>query len=167
MLHEVVKAVSAIRGPVASDVNDEVALRGYKFRIVFGRSLRLQRGRMKQSGIRSRVRGCGAFWFRGLRSGFRVSPLREQRSRHGSYPRHQTQSGNEFHGMAFHGCPPIRFDVASTCSITRRVLPPRIFWISLAEYPLARSALVICGKCDASSIPNGMFAPSKSEPRPI
>src|SRR6185436_5076355 len=54
----------------------------------------------------------------------------------------------------------------STASITRRTLPPRIFVTSASEYPFFSSASVILGSFDASSIPSGIVAPSKSEPRP-
>jgi len=46
------------------------------------------------------------------------------------------------------------------------MLPPRIFCTSAAEYPLAMSAAVSFGSFEASSIPIGIVAPSKSEPRP-
>src|SRR5205085_407015 len=54
----------------------------------------------------------------------------------------------------------------SFCSITRSKLPPRILRMSSSEYPLRISASVIFGNLEASSMPSGMLAPSKSEPRP-
>src|SRR5436190_22639830 len=60
----------------------------------------------------------------------------------------------------------LRAAARSTCSITRRMLPPRIFSTSASEYPFFNSASVIFGSPAALSIPIGIVAPSKSEPRP-
>ena len=59
-----------------------------------------------------------------------------------------------------------RLAARSTASMTRKMLPPRILSTSAGAYPFFSSASVIFGSFDASSIPSGIVAPSKSEPSP-
>ena len=127
MFHEIVEPVRAVRSPRTRHMNHEIALRGDEFHVVFGRRLCLSVSpECSRAGSVPVCLSCRRHALRRgrLRAGFGPLPAT---TRNSNAKCNATTQIPEQSFQSLHGCPPIRFEVASTCSITRSVLPPRIF----------------------------------------
>ena len=129
---QIVEAVGAERSPGTGDFHHEIAGGGFKSDFVLiGRS-RFQRGRVKQRRIQTARSGVVSG--RGLlRCGRGAARLRRDFRTYTRGEKGCEKTKSKTSADALHDFPPILRATASTSCIKRRVLPPRIFWMSAGE----------------------------------